>query len=614
MSEQSTVIDLAPLKDDFETSDSEKKRSTLRWTDLSYTVTDKTKTDKAILRSVSGVARSGEMVAVMGGSGSGKTTLLNILSGRFAEGTLDGVITFNSKPREHKQWPWLYGFVEQLDCFFGDLTVAETLDYSASFKLKGASAEERRKRVDDVMQQLGLTVCKDVIVGNPERFSKGISTGQKKRLAIAVSMLNHPEILFLDEPTSGLDSFTAMNVVQYLRAITTREEQICIMSIHQPRENILALFDKLIILSQGQVVFTGTVDEAQQHFSKLGFPTPNKVNPSDFWLDIVTPDHRTDELEKESTERIEKFAAAWHGSDGKKGMSRMATGASQIKNVAADLETSLALDPFTEYMVLLKLSWTLLVRDKLLIGVRVSGAVATLLVFSVIFWRLETEKLNGITNFFGFMFFYLCSISFLSGTVPIPVFLENRLTIKRERAAFMYRASTMFFARFTVWGIFHALFAVIDGLIYWGTVGVQNPGHFMLAGMQFSMYFVICALAVGALIPHMGAAVILMAVSMILPASMFSGAFDSVNKLIPWTKYLDPEQYTMCMIGQGWFGPDFPLPVELVPGVMAKTNPDACYVKYYWGNFGLGFIFWILALACGVWCLHNGTRTKHRLM
>ncbi|KXS21111.1 P-loop containing nucleoside triphosphate hydrolase protein [Gonapodya prolifera JEL478] len=612
MSSESTVIDLTPLKEDNDET-VEKKRSTLRWTDLTYTVTDKTGLEKSILHSVSGVARSGEMIALMGGSGSGKTTLLNILSGRFAEGALDGEILFNSKKRDHKQWPWLYGFVEQLDCFFGDLTVAETLEYSASFKIKDASPAERRKRVDDVMQQLGLTVCKDVIIGNPERFTKGISTGQKKRLAIAVSMLNNPEILFLDEPTSGLDSFTAMNTVQYLRDITSREGKICIMSIHQPRENILELFDKIIILSQGHVVFAGTVGAAQDHFAKLGFPTPDKVNPSDYWLDICTPDPRTPELEKESAERIEKFAAAWHDSDGKKGLSRMATRASMIKNVTDDLETSLALNAFAEYLVLLRLSWLLLIRDKLLIGVRVNGAVSTILVFSVIFWRLETEKLNGITNFFGFMFFYLCGLSFISATVPIPVFLENRLTIKRERAAFMYRASTMFFARFTVWGIFLGLFSVIDGLVYWGTVGVQNPGHFILAGMQFAMYFVICALAMGALIPHMGAAVIVMAVTMILPASMFSGAFDSVNKLIPWTKLLDPEQYTMCMIGQGWFGPDFPLAVELVPGVNARTNPDACYIKSYWGNFGMGFVFWIFALAFGVWALHIGTRTKHRL-
>ncbi|KAJ3341935.1 hypothetical protein HDU93_003756 [Gonapodya sp. JEL0774] len=590
-----------------------KQRCTLRWKDLTYTVTEQTGEEKSILQSVSGVARSGEMIAVMGGSGSGKTTLLNILSGRFAEGNLEGQILFNSKPRDHTMWPWLYGFVEQLDCFFGDLTVGEILDYSAEFKIKNVTRLEKKRRIEEVLQQLGLTTCRDVIVGNPERFTKGISTGQKKRLAIAVSMLNHPEILFLDEPTSGLDSFTALNTVQFLRDITTREEQICMISIHQPRENILALFDKLLILSKGTVIFMGTVPEAHDHFTKMGFPVPDKVNPSDYWLDICTPDLRTPELEEQSNKRIEELSGSWEKSEGKVGLVRMNTKASQHKNVAVTIETSLALGWFAEFLVLLRLSFILLIRDKLLIAVRTSGAIATLLVFSVIYWQLDTAKLAGQTNFFGFVFFYLTGLSFLSMTVPIPVFLENRLTIKRERAAYMYRPTTMFFARLTVWGLFHTLYTILDGLVYWGTIGVQNPAAFMLAGSQISVYFVICALAIGALIPHMGAAVVIASVVMILPSSMFSGSFDAVNKLIPWTKLLDPLQYTMCMIGQGWFGIDFPPPVEVVPGLTIRTNPDACYIKGFWQNFGTGFVFLFLAIVGAIYALHIGTRTKHRL-
>ena len=86
---------------------------------------------------------------------------------------------------------------------------------------------------------------------------------------------------------------------------------VVLLTIHQPRTDILELFDNIILLSAGKTVWCGTSEGAISHFEKLGWPLPDKTNPSDFFLDIITLDARNKTLREESAARIEKFDAAW---------------------------------------------------------------------------------------------------------------------------------------------------------------------------------------------------------------------------------------------------------------------------------------------------------------
>lgn len=90
----------------------------------------------------------------------------------------------------------------------------------------------------------------------------------------------------LDEPTSGLDAFNALNSIEIIRTLTTTRKKIVLMTIHQPRTDILTQFDKIILLSAGRVVFFGPLDDAISHFHTLGYSLPPRVNPSDFFLDV----------------------------------------------------------------------------------------------------------------------------------------------------------------------------------------------------------------------------------------------------------------------------------------------------------------------------------------
>ncbi|TPX30649.1 hypothetical protein SmJEL517_g05833 [Synchytrium microbalum] len=280
----------------------------LSWRDLNYQV-QVASGGKHILHNLNGTAKPGELLAILGGSGAGKSTLMDVLSGRAKGGQVAGDIRFNNY-RSDATWCKSIGYVQQEDIFWEALTVRETLNYGALLKLsESTTAEDRAARVQKVAQQMRLLDCLDSRIG--DSLARGISGGEAKRLNIAMELLSEPEIMMLDEPTSGLDAFSAFNVINLLRSAAVEGQRTVMVSIHQPRKEILDLFDKVLIMARGQVLFFGTVAAAARHFSKMGHPVPVLTNPADHFLDMATFDtssHRNLEI---SATRINHLALVW---------------------------------------------------------------------------------------------------------------------------------------------------------------------------------------------------------------------------------------------------------------------------------------------------------------
>lgn len=136
----------------------------------------------------------------MGPSGAGKTSLLNILAQRVRK--FKGSILVNGKDdaKTLRQFRSASAFVQQDDVLIGNLTVREVLVYAAMLRLPTTmSWSEKSKRIQDVIDELGLTKCENTKVGVPG-FTKGISGGERKRLSIGIELLTSPSVLFLDEP------------------------------------------------------------------------------------------------------------------------------------------------------------------------------------------------------------------------------------------------------------------------------------------------------------------------------------------------------------------------------------------------------------------------------
>eukprot|EP00117_Sycon_ciliatum_P019578 scpid51410/ scgid3350/ Protein white len=238
---------------------------------------------RPILRKVNGVARPGDLIALMGSSGAGKTTLLNTLSRRNL-GNLDvnGEILINGKPAGKKIGS-ISAYVQQEDLFLITLTVREHLRFQATLRMgTHLSLEQRYQRVEEVIGELGLQSCSNSQIGN-NRTVQGISGGERKRLAFASEILEDPPLLFADEPTSGLDSFKAMSVVQSLQELAASGRTI-ICTIHQPPSEVFSMFNRLMLLAEGRMAYIGSVDGAVSHFATLGFSCPPHYNPADFFV------------------------------------------------------------------------------------------------------------------------------------------------------------------------------------------------------------------------------------------------------------------------------------------------------------------------------------------
>uniref|UniRef100_A0A0E0KXV3 ABC transporter G family member 5 n=1 Tax=Oryza punctata TaxID=4537 RepID=A0A0E0KXV3_ORYPU len=436
----------------------------LTFTDLSYTVgkrrvgllppsTDEPPT-KALLDGISGQARDGELLAVMGASGSGKSTLLDALAGRISRESLRGRVELNGEALLGRRVRAISAYVMQDDLLYPMLTVRETLLFAAEFRLPRAlSPDKKRARVDALIDQLGLARAAGTIIG--DEGHRGVSGGERRRVSIGTDIIHDPILLFLDEPTSGLDSASAFMVVQVLRRIA-QSGSVVIMTIHQPSSRILNILDRLLLLSRGRTVYAGSPSGLKPFFSVFGYPIPDNENLVEFALDTI----RELEHQPDGAAMLVEFSSRWQSSlgallDGKDKDSELCTmplelaiaeSVSRGKLVAGSISGSTASSTsvptyanplYVEVWVLMKRAFTNTRRMPELFVMRLGTIMVTGVILATIFWRLDDTP-KGVQERLGFFamamstMFYVCADA-------LPVFVQERHIYLRETAHNAYR-------------------------------------------------------------------------------------------------------------------------------------------------------------------------------
>ena len=171
--------------------------------------------------------------------------------------------------------------------------------YTSALRMSGtATKRERETRVEEVMTVMGIDYCRDVKVGDTR--NKGISGGERKRLCVAMELLTRPLLLYLDEPTSGQDSTTALALMRTLKGLCDSGQCTVICTIHQPQTRIYNMLDNLILMKKGKIVYQGACAEAEAYFTLSGYPCPEKTNPADHILEVLTIGTTTDTTEEKS--------------------------------------------------------------------------------------------------------------------------------------------------------------------------------------------------------------------------------------------------------------------------------------------------------------------------
>jgi ABC-type multidrug transport system ATPase subunit len=183
---------------------------------------------------------------------------MDILSMKNKSGRISGQISINGHPLT-AAFKRQIGFVDQHDVLMPTLTVIETIMFSALLRLpKSLTMAEKTQRVLSVLHELQLAHIADSRVGN--ELTRGISGGEKRRVSVGMELVTQPRALFLDEPTSGLDTYNADLLVQILLDLARARGTAVILTVHQPRENIFARFNRLLLICQVRGWVQGRTD------------------------------------------------------------------------------------------------------------------------------------------------------------------------------------------------------------------------------------------------------------------------------------------------------------------------------------------------------------------
>ncbi|CAN6442098.1 unnamed protein product [Victoria cruziana] len=273
----------------------------------------------SILQEISGIIKPSRMTLLLGPPGSGKTTLLLALAGRLSSDLqMSGSITYNGHRLKEFVPQRTSAYVSQQDSHVAEMTVRETLDFAGRCQGVGIKYDmllELSRREKDagikpdedldlfmkalalegeqtglvteyIMKILGLNICADTIVG--DEMLRGISGGQKKRLTTGELLVGPARVLFMDDISTGLDSATTYQIIKYLQHSTHALDGTTMISLLQPAPETYELFDDIILISEGHIVYQGPREHVLEFFEFMGFRCPERKNIADFLQEVTS--------------------------------------------------------------------------------------------------------------------------------------------------------------------------------------------------------------------------------------------------------------------------------------------------------------------------------------
>ncbi|OWZ22999.1 ABC transporter [Phytophthora megakarya] len=466
---------------------------------------------KRVLKGVSGVLKPGTITLVLGQPGSGKSSLMKLLSGRFPKDknvSIEGEVTYNGTPAEklHKRLPQLVSYVPQRDKHYPELTVKETLDFAhaasggefserdARHLVKGTpeenaealkAAEAMVKHYPDVViQQLGLDNCQNTIVG--DAMHRGVSGGERKRVTTGEMTFGNKYVMMMDEISTGLDSAATFDIITTQRSLAKKFRKTVVISLLQPSPEVFALFDDVMILNAGHLMYHGPCEEALGYFESIGFKCSPSRDVADFLLDLGTNKQYQYEAKLDQGGVIPRSPSEFD--DAFKCSSIYNQTLKELvdpvkPSLVEDMKTHMSAHPefsqgfWGSTSLLMKRQLAITKRDTTALIGRLLMNTTIALLCSTVYYQFD---LTDAQVAMGIMFEAILNLS-IGQAAQVPTVMAAREVFYKQRGANLFRTASYVLSNFVNQAPPILLESVIFGtIIYWMCGFVSSFGSFLI--------------------------------------------------------------------------------------------------------------------------------------
>ncbi|EEY62238.1 ATP-binding Cassette (ABC) Superfamily [Phytophthora infestans T30-4] len=574
--------------------------------------------EKEILRGITGVFKPTRITLVLGQPGSGKSSLLKMLSGRFPMSKtieVSGEITYNDVQRAEvlSRLPRFIAYTNQKDDHYPQRTVQETFAFAQRccggatlepwvLKALDKCKKDQHERAVKLMtaqhkfaaeirvKSLGLDRCKDTIVGNA--MIRGVSGGERKRVTTGEMTFGRKRALLLDEISTGLDAATTYDIVNSVRSLTRHLKANIVVSLLQPPPEVFNLFDDVLIMNDGRIMYHGPREQVQEYFENLGFHCPPRKDVADFLLDLGTEkqhayvkgDFTESKVPLESVEFAERFRQSGIFQNSLTYMRIRSNHQSDVFDPIKDpcvFRQSLLQDLVTVFRRQCKIK----LRDKTFLFGRCFMVLVMGLLYGSVFWQMNDSNSQLIL---GLLFSCTLFIS-MGQAAQLPTFIEARSVFYKQRGANFFRSLAYVLAS----SLTQIPFAILETVLF-GAIVYWMGGYVALADrfISFLVTLFLCQTWFTAFFFFLSAAS--PSITMAQPVMMVSIFFFMLIRSLSVNQYL-AQKYDVCVYGGIDYCSRFGTTFGKYSLQLSGLPTGAIWIYLGWLYFVVGYIVLVLA-------------------